>query len=138
MRHASTWWPLSRLPSRRVTAALTSTGDAHRTTPPALPRPPTGTCAFTIQGPAPARASVSRASVARRAAGTAIPCSANSAFPSASISSTSVGSEAEDALVEVHVVDDLAPDQVAQRLRRPAADRAVARAAIEARHRVFV
>ena len=78
------------------------------------------------------------ASVTSVPSGTATPCSASSALPSASISSTSVGPEAQDALVEIEVADDLAADQVAQRLRGAAAERAVARAAIEARHRIFV
>ena len=42
------------------------------------------------------------ASVASVASGTAMPYSASNALPSASISSTSVGSERQDALVEIH------------------------------------
>src|ERR1700722_3133992 len=137
IRQASPSWPFSRLPSMRCTAAAASSGVSQRTIPPALPRPPTGTCALTIQGPSPGRVPIV-ASETRTAAGTVMPCSASSVLPSASISSMSVGAQAQDALVEIQISDDLAAHQVAQCFRGAAADGAVARTAIQARYRGVV
>ena len=137
-RQASTWWPFSRVPISRAhgridlrhrhaaqhAARLAAPADRHLRLDD--PRPGAGQVGDR-QAPSPARWPARRCRA-----------SANSALPSASISSTSIGSQAEDALAEIHVADDLLADQVAQRLRRAAADRAIARAAIEPRHRVFV
>src|SRR5690348_13434305 len=97
----------------RPIAACTSGSVAQCTTPPALPRPPTGTCAFTSHGPG-GSSPIGSVPVTSTARGMARPCPANNALPSASISSTSVGSQPQDALAEVGVGDDLPPHQVAQ------------------------
>src|SRR6185312_1226615 len=137
IRHASTACPFSRVPIMRATEANTSASVGHRATPPALPRPPTGTCALTIHGPRLGKAT-GVAPVTTRPAGTAMPWAANSALPSASISSTSERPEAHDAVLHIEVADDLLADEVAQRFRGAAADGAVAGATVEAGDGEFV
>src|SRR5487761_259598 len=85
-RTLCTTWPLMSRPRICSAAACASSGPLASLTPPALPRPPVFTCAFTTTGGAPAAASsaaISRApaaSEATRPGMTGTPCSANSSL----------------------------------------------------------
>ena len=55
-----TMWPLMSMPRMSWARALASSGLSASFTPPALPRPPTFTCALTTTGAAISRAIASR------------------------------------------------------------------------------
>ena len=78
-----TTWPRMSRPSTCPAFASASSGEAASWMPPALPRPPTSTCALTTTGP-PSCSAAFRASsgvVATTPSDTGIPNRANSCFP---------------------------------------------------------
>src|SRR5690348_12968914 len=77
------WWVCRRLPNIPSAAARTSSLERHSFTPPALPRPPACTWAFTTHRLPPRDWAAAVASAALRAGiprGTGMPYSANSCF----------------------------------------------------------
>src|SRR6266508_2110840 len=87
-----TVWPLMSMPRMSAARACASSGPAANLTPPALPRPPTFTCALTTTRP-PSRSAIARAScavVATPPPSTGSPCRANSSRPWYSYRSTGI------------------------------------------------
>ena len=85
-----TVWPLMSMPRMSVARACASSALAASLTPPALPRPPTFTCALTTTRP-PSRSAIARAScgvVATPPSSTGKPCRANRSRPWYSYRST--------------------------------------------------
>ena len=103
--------PFSRLPSRAATAPSTPAG-VSATNDTARLATATNRHLRLDDPRAVARQRRSRHPSPAHHAGTAMPCSAHSAFPSASISSTSERSQTHDTVRHIEVTDDLLADQI--------------------------